>query len=108
MVHFLLAFWIPMYSSFNKLSLFGKPPVVLVSFRNCRCIASIELVVQMIRRMSRGYLEHADKCCHKESEAGIPVPELCRKYGMGSASFYKWRVQVQRHGCVAHEAVEGT
>ena len=27
----------------------------------------------------------------KEAEAGIPVPELCRKYGMNNASFYKWR-----------------
>ena len=27
----------------------------------------------------------------KEAEAGIPVPELCRKYGMSSTSFYKWR-----------------
>ena len=25
----------------------------------------------------------------KESEAGVPVPELCRKRGMSSASFYK-------------------
>ena len=27
----------------------------------------------------------------KEAEAGVPVPELCRKHGMSSASFYKWR-----------------
>ena len=24
----------------------------------------------------------------KEAEAGIPVPELCRKHGMSNASFY--------------------
>ena len=29
----------------------------------------------------------------KEAEAGIPVPELCRKHGMSSASFYKWRAK---------------
>ena len=29
----------------------------------------------------------------KESEAGVPVPELCRKHGMSSASFYKWRAK---------------
>lgn len=29
----------------------------------------------------------------KEAEAGIPVPELCRKYGMSNASFYKWRAK---------------
>jgi len=27
----------------------------------------------------------------KEAEAGVPVPQLCRKYGMSNASFYKWR-----------------
>lgn len=27
----------------------------------------------------------------KEAEAGVPVPELCRRHGMSSASFYKWR-----------------
>ena len=27
----------------------------------------------------------------KEAEAGVPVPQLCRKHGMSSASFYKWR-----------------
>ena len=29
----------------------------------------------------------------KESESGVPVPELCRKHGMSSASFYKWRAK---------------
>jgi putative transposase len=27
----------------------------------------------------------------KEAEAGISVKELCRKYGMGNSTFYKWR-----------------
>jgi len=27
----------------------------------------------------------------KQSEAGSPVPELCREHGMSSATFYKWR-----------------
>ena len=27
----------------------------------------------------------------KQSEAGTPVPALCRKHGMSSATFYKWR-----------------
>jgi len=27
----------------------------------------------------------------KQSEAGTPVPELCREHGMSSATFYKWR-----------------
>lgn len=27
----------------------------------------------------------------KEAEAGVPVKELCRKYGFGDASFYTWR-----------------
>lgn len=29
----------------------------------------------------------------KEAESGVPVPELCRKHGMSSASFYKWRAK---------------
>lgn len=29
----------------------------------------------------------------KKNEAGIPVPDLCREYGMSSASFYKWRAK---------------
>jgi putative transposase len=27
----------------------------------------------------------------KQAENGMPVPELCRQYGMSSAMFYKWR-----------------
>ena len=27
----------------------------------------------------------------QEAERGLPVPELCRKHGMSSATFYKWR-----------------
>ncbi|MCO6508185.1 MAG: transposase [Snodgrassella sp.] len=27
----------------------------------------------------------------KKAEAGIPVKELCRKYGIGNSTFYKWR-----------------
>jgi putative transposase len=29
----------------------------------------------------------------KEAESGIPVPELCRKHGMGNSTFYKWRTK---------------
>ncbi len=29
----------------------------------------------------------------KEAEAGAPVTELCRKYGMSDASFYTWRAK---------------
>jgi len=29
----------------------------------------------------------------KEAENGVPVPELCREYGMSSAAFYKWRAK---------------
>jgi putative transposase len=29
----------------------------------------------------------------KEAEAGVPVAELCRKYEMGNATFYKWRAK---------------
>jgi putative transposase len=29
----------------------------------------------------------------KQTESGVPVPELCREHGMSSASFYKWRAK---------------
>jgi len=29
----------------------------------------------------------------KQTEAGAPVPELCREHGMSSATFYKWRAK---------------
>jgi putative transposase len=29
----------------------------------------------------------------KLAEAGSPVPDLCREYGMSSATFYKWRAK---------------
>ncbi|MCO6507064.1 MAG: transposase [Snodgrassella sp.] len=35
--------------------------------------------------------EHQIVAILKEAEAGIPVKELCRNYGMGNSTFYKWR-----------------
>ena len=35
--------------------------------------------------------EHQIVAILKEAEAGIPVKELCRKYGMGNSTSYKWR-----------------
>jgi len=29
----------------------------------------------------------------RQSEAGTPVPQLCREHGMSSATFYKWRTK---------------
>ena len=29
----------------------------------------------------------------KQAEAGSPIPELCRKYGISNATFYKWRAK---------------
>lgn len=29
----------------------------------------------------------------KEHEAGIPVPDLCRKHGVSNASIYKWKAK---------------
>jgi putative transposase len=29
----------------------------------------------------------------KQSQAGIPVPNLCREHGISSATFYKWRAK---------------
>ncbi|PIT53514.1 transposase [Snodgrassella alvi] len=35
--------------------------------------------------------EHQIVAILKEAEASIPVKELCRKYGIGNSTFYKWR-----------------
>ena len=29
----------------------------------------------------------------KEAEAGLPVDALCRKYGFGNSTFYKWKAK---------------
>ena len=29
----------------------------------------------------------------RQAEGGVAVPELCREYGISSASFYKWRAR---------------
>ncbi|OCG77259.1 transposase [Gilliamella sp. Nev6-6] len=35
--------------------------------------------------------EHQIVAILKEAEAGVPVKELCRTYGMDNSTFYKWR-----------------
>ncbi|OCG60503.1 transposase [Gilliamella sp. Fer4-1] len=35
--------------------------------------------------------EHQIVAILKEAEVGVPVKELCRTYGMGNSTFYKWR-----------------
>ena len=35
--------------------------------------------------------EHQILSILKEAEVGIPIKELCRKYGMDVSTFYKWR-----------------
>jgi putative transposase len=37
------------------------------------------------------YTEAQIMGCLKEAESGIPVKELCRKYGFRDASLYNWR-----------------
>ena len=39
------------------------------------------------------YTESQIMAILKEAESGVAVPELCRKHGMSSASFYKWRAK---------------
>jgi len=40
-----------------------------------------------------GYTESQRFQILKEAETGVPVVELCRKYEMGNATFYKWRAE---------------
>ena len=38
----------------------------------------------------------------KQVEAGVPIEEVCRKYGVSQATFYRWRT---RHGGLAPSEV---
>jgi putative transposase len=29
--------------------------------------------------------------CRTQAEAGVPIPELCRKHGISLNAFYRWR-----------------
>jgi putative transposase len=47
-------------------------------------------------RKSR-FTEEQIRYAVQQAEVGIPVPELCRKYGVSAATFYRWR---QRYGAL--------
>jgi len=34
----------------------------------------------------------------REQEAGVPTAEVCRKHGVSSATFYKWKAKFGRLG----------
>jgi putative transposase len=36
-----------------------------------------------------------------QAESGVPVADLCREHGMGTASFYKWRAKYGGMHCTA-------
>jgi putative transposase len=40
---------------------------------------------------ARQYTEEQIITVLKEGEAGTPVSELCRKYGMSDATYYNWK-----------------
>src|ERR1700736_3142845 len=44
----------------------------------------------------------------REQEAGAATADVCRKHGIGSATFYKWKGEVWRAGSLGRQAVEGT
>ena len=37
------------------------------------------------------YSESQIVCILKEADAGMPVKEICRKYGISDATYYKWK-----------------
>ena len=41
--------------------------------------------------MSKRMTESQIVAILKAAEAGMPVKDLCRKYGIGNSTFYKWR-----------------
>ncbi len=34
----------------------------------------------------------------KETDAGVLVKDVCRKYGISSPTYYSWKSKVRRHG----------
>ena len=42
---------------------------------------------------ARKYTEEQIISVLKEAEAGTPVSELCRKYGMSDATYYNWKAK---------------
>jgi len=42
---------------------------------------------------ARQYTEEQIIAVLKEAEAGAPVSELCRKYGMSDATYYHWKAK---------------
>ncbi len=42
---------------------------------------------------ARRYTEEQIIAVLKEGEAGAPVAELCRKYGMSDATYYNWKAR---------------
>ena len=47
-------------------------------------------------RKSR-FTEEQIRDAMQQAEVGIPVPELCRKYGISEATYYRW---LQRYGAL--------
>ena len=43
----------------------------------------------------------------REHEAGSPTADVCRKHGVSSATFYKWKAKVRRSRRVRCQAAEG-
>ena len=43
----------------------------------------------------------------REQEAGVATAEVCRKHGISTATFYKWKAQVWRPGGVRGAPAEG-
>ena len=59
--------------------------------------------------MKRSRFSEADHRDHaREQEAGSPTADVCRKHGVSSATFYKWKSKFGGHvGCPAPEGARG-
>jgi putative transposase len=43
----------------------------------------------------------------REQEAGLKTAKVCRKHGISSATFYKWKAKFGRNGRVGRSPAEG-
>nr|WP_080629277.1 transposase [Leptospira santarosai] len=53
-------------------------------------VECLKCIITMEEAMKKRYSEEQIHEVSKESELGVSTPEVCRKYGIGGNTFYRW------------------
>lgn len=51
------------------------------------------------------YVDNQILNIHKQAEAGIPIPEVCREHVISCATFYRWRAKYGGDGSLLNESI---